>query len=130
MAVNTVSLREARLRASATRTGWRLALVQGLVSVEQVIAAAATEDGKPLRRLTLREVLASRPGCGDVQANRVVARLRVLLGVKPDELPAKRMTVAWLLDGRASGRAEAWACAVGDPTTVYAGFPFAERPQL
>lgn len=130
MAVNTVGLSEARLRAHTTRTGWRMALLQGMVGLQQVLVAAATEEGKALRRLTLRELLSSRPGCGEVQANRIVARLRMFLGVKPEDLPARKMTVAWLLDGRAAGRAEAWSCAVEGPSTVYEGFPFAERPAL
>lgn len=129
MAVNTAGLSEARRRAHTTRTGWRMALLQGFVDPRQFLTAAATEDGKALRRMTLRELLSSRPGCGEVQANRIVARLRMFLGVKPDDLPARKMTVAWLLDGRAAGRAEAFECAMAAPDTVYDGFPFGERPE-
>lgn len=117
-----------RAKSRQARTGWRHALLDGMVGVDELLAAAATVEGKPLRRLGLREVLASRPGCSQVQANRILARLRMFLNVSAEELPTKAMTVAWLLDGRAAGRSEAWAMALAGATTVYEGFPFAERP--
>lgn len=120
----TVALGAARRQ----RAEWLIGLDAGLVTPTDVVVHAATEPGRALRRLTLRQVLTSRPGWGPARAGEVLTRLRRLTGT-PDDGPA--LTVGWLVDSRSSGhRFHAWFDVMGidRDQPPWPGFPFTDPP--
>lgn len=118
--------RQALSAARLMRSEYLIALVEGLVTVEDVIEAAMADSGKPLRRISLRQLLLSQPGWGERRTNRLLSVLADRLGAA--ERP-KDMTVAWLIDPRSGGRRYlAWLDVQQAKNSVpWAGFPFAPR---
>lgn len=113
--VNSAAASARRLRAE-----WLQSITAGLVSADDLIAHAATDEGAPLRKLSLRQVILAPEGAGDVTLARRMAALAALVRV-----PA-RPTVGWLIDTRAGGRRLlAWLDGQTERTTPVTGFPFA-----
>lgn len=90
-------LNAARQAAGMLRARTLTRVAVGQITPEQVIAAAAKPNGVPLRRISVRKLLASQPGWGDTRVGRVTDHLRrALPGCPP------RPTIGWLLDPRVS----------------------------
>jgi hypothetical protein len=93
----------ARVSANRVRAEYLQSVVHGLLTVHDVLRAAAEPAGRPLLRISLVQLLAAQPGWGDVRVGGTVERLvratsRTATPVRPD-----RLDVAWLLDPRADG---------------------------
>lgn len=123
--VSPDGLAQARVAAAEVRARWRKSLLDGMVTVDDLLRFAATIEGGPLRSMRLSDVLASQADWSQARAHTAVARLRRELGV--DVAPSK-LTVRWLLDGRTSRHRE-WALVQRRPTTPFDGFPFAPEPE-
>ena len=128
-AVTVDALNSARRRAQRLRAEWLTSVHEGFMPVTDLIAYAATEDGAPLRRVRLRELLLSQERWGESRTETVLASLRAVLNLG-DDLPLRRITVGWLLDNRTSGqRFDAFLDVLGAATgagrsTPWTGFPF------
>lgn len=120
---------EAKKLAQRKRAEWLLSLSAGYITATDLITAACTDDNQALLRLTLRQVLMNQPGWGEVRVNRVLGRLRRVLGDSTTD--TRRMTVAWLVDSRAGGkRVQVWADALDNRSSLpWPGFPYAPRPE-
>lgn len=113
----------AKREAARTRSEWLISLgVEGLTTIPDLLRQATTEEGRPLRRITLRQLLLTQEGWGRARADRVLAHTTSLLGYEP----TSRLTVAWLIDARAGRRrVQALADALTERVVPWIGFPFA-----
>lgn len=115
----------AKRAAEYTRSDWLVSLSTGFTSIPDLIRRATTEEGRPLRRITLRQLLETQDGWGRARATRVLSRTTSLLGHEP----TSRLTVAWLIDARAGGRrVHALADALAERDVPWIGFPYAPLP--
>lgn len=115
----------AKFEAQRTRADWLISLESGVTSISDLIKAATTEEGRALRRITLRQLLMSQEGWGRARAERVLSHTTQILGHNP----TSRLTVAWLIDARAGGRrVHALADALKTRTEPWIGFPYAPAP--
>lgn len=90
------ALRDAR----KLRAMWSDAVERQSCSVIDVIDAATQEGGSPLRRLLLSELLTRQLG-NRRQAQAILSEVRRMTKVGP-EVANRKMSVGWVLDGRAS----------------------------
>lgn len=120
------SARAALSQARLMRAEYLIALAEGLITVQDVIDAALNDDGRPLRRISLRQLLLSQPGWGERRTTRL---LSVLAGRMGSTDRPKDMTIAWLLDPRCGGRRYlAWLdVQQAKNSAPWPGFPFAPR---
>lgn len=95
--VATISRANARL----VRAEWLIGIVNGELTPLDLLTFAATAPGRPLRRVSLFQLLTAQPGVGPVTAKVTLDQLRALLRCTT---PNPVMTVGWLLDNRTSGR--------------------------
>lgn len=120
----------ARARARRYRASALLAIADdnNRTTVNDILRHACTEKGRPLLRLTLKQLLLAQPGVGDETVTRILNHTVRVVGVAS---PPRRLTVAWLLDARAGGRRFMAFCdALADNSKQpWPGFPFMPRPQ-
>lgn len=89
------------------RADWLESLDAGLVTPMDLLKHAATPAGRPLLRLTMRQVLLSVPHTSVPAAEKVLSQLRDVTGCH--DISLGKLTVGWLLDNRAKGsRQAAW----------------------
>lgn len=116
--------RAALVDARRYRAEWLVAVAQGLTGPLDLVVQAATEEGEPLRTISLQQLLLSVPGWGHLRSAQVLRDLAGVLDV--DCAVVGRHTVGWLLDPRAGGRRVlAWLDAHQRPRAPWPGFPFA-----
>jgi hypothetical protein len=109
------------------RGEWLISVSEGVLAVAELLDYAATDEGRPLRRLRLDQVLAAQPDWSMAKARQVVARTvrRSPRQPRSRQTKPRQITVGWLVDHRSSGlRAAAFADATAE-RTVWAGFPMA-----
>lgn len=115
--------RAALSQARRYRAEHLVAVAEGLLSPLDVITQAGTENGRPLRRITLRQLLLSQPGWGQRRTDRFLSALAARLGVTS---PVEEPTIAWLIDPRAGGRRMlVWLDVTQKKNTVWRGAPLA-----
>lgn len=117
-----------RAKAQEVRAEWLIGISADILTMADLLAFAATPPGRPLRRISLFQLLTSRPGRGPATAKAVLAKLRVALRC---ETPSQAMTIGWLLDNRAGGRRFiAWGSCVevGRELTPWNNWPFVAAP--
>lgn len=115
-----------RRAASRQRAECTLRVALGEITVWDVLRDASRPGGRALLRISLRQLLLSRPKVGAVRAQEVIDRTFALLGDT-----AQRPTVQWLIDPRAQGRRIlAFLDATRDlpDGPPWPGFPFAPHP--
>lgn len=129
----TVGLDRANSALAAARryrAQWLLSLAYGATSTLELLRHAATVPGRPLTRLTLRQVLGAVPGVGMTTVRRQLQQLLAECGTG-SELP-NRVTVGWLLDTRSRGRRlVAWLATVEIDThqpAAWPGYPYTGAP--
>lgn len=123
MRLDAQALTELRADAARTRASWLASVSAGLVSPDDVVRFAASDDGRHLRRIRLVHLLESQEGWSHVRALRVLRHLALLCGSDVDKV--RDLTVSWLLDARAGGgRQVHWTMCSRDVRTPCAGFPF------
>lgn len=125
MGVDHVVALAARLKASRARAAWLAALASSMVTLDEVILVAGEVSGRPIRSLRLHQLLGAQRDWGDVRTRAVIERMGVILGAR---LERRRLTVAWLLDGRSPARFDAWTMARRGPASPWPGFPFTPSP--
>lgn len=113
----------AKREAARTRAAWLVSLgVEGNKTIPDLVRQATTEEGRPLRRITLRQLLLTQEGWGRARADRVLSLTTSLLGHEP----TSRLTVAWLIDARAGRRrVRALVDALTERDVPWIGFPYA-----
>lgn len=120
---------QARAAARRYRAEWLVAVNQELVTPLDVVTQAAEDEGRPLRRLSVRQLLAAQPGWGEARVSAAIARLRSVLA---EQTRAQgELSVGWLIDNRSNGRRFlGWldAVHVARDTPPWAGFPFTAQP--
>ncbi|MEJ7648669.1 MAG: hypothetical protein WKF57_06510 [Nakamurella sp.] len=129
-AISIASAHTALERARRSRAEWLVSLSDGMIRPLDVFAQAATLEGAPLRKLTLRQVLTNTPGIGEATVRKQLTRLSRELGIAADH-GAKSATVGWLLDNRTHGRRFiAWLGTVECDRVrpAWSGWPFAVEP--
>lgn len=115
--------RTALVDARRLRAEYLVAVATGLVTVHDVVRASATETGKPLRRISLRQLHLSSEGWGERRTARLMSALAERIG--GSETPHDK-TIAWLIDPRSGGRRYlAWIDVQRSKNSApWAGFPF------
>lgn len=93
--------RQALARARLLRGEYLVALASDLITAHDVVQAAMTDEGKPLRRISLRQLHLSSPGWGERRTKRLLSALSERLGASEK---TQDMTIAWLIDPRSGGR--------------------------
>lgn len=92
---------QASVEAHAVRADWLIGLHNGHLELDDLLTFACTDEGRPLRRLRVAQVLASQPEWTMGKAAAAVERIR---RTAPYRGKAKDVTVGWLIDGRSDGR--------------------------
>lgn len=118
-------LAAARRNANKVRAEWLVAISEGILTADDLVRAACDPDGKPLLKISLRQLVMAQPGFGPARADRILGKMHVALfgHATPTD---KVTTVAHLVDPRTVGRRYvAFRDAMCDRTTPVAGFPFA-----
>ena len=97
-------------------------------TVTDVISAACTVTGRPLLRITLRQLLLAQPGWGPDRTGKVLEQTMATLEKK--SVDPRKLTISWLLDHRAGGKRFMAFCDALYPrtSTPWAGYPFAPKP--
>jgi len=94
--------------ARALRKGWLSALEAGMVGIGDLLAAAATPEGAPLRRLALADVLYAtvrhRYPASSGYARRVSRAMLAEVLSAARRPGARGVKVAWLLSAQSDGR--------------------------
>lgn len=116
-------LNSARRAAARCRAEWLLLINDEIVSPDDLLKEAGTTTGRPLLKLSLRQILLSLPGWGRKRCDSILNHVVAVTGAKVEP---KQITVGWLLDPRAGGRRyQAWLDArqpkSGPP---WPGFPY------
>lgn len=122
------ALNAAREAAARVRGEWLLLVRDEIVGPNDVLTEAATPAGKPLLKLSVRQLLLARPGWGRKRTDAVI---RKVSSVATGSIEARQMTVGWLLDPRSGGRRfAAWLDAF-EPKAgpAWPGFPFVRKEQ-
>ena len=122
-----VKVQAALKEARDYRHTWMTAVYDGDATPQQLFAAAASPGGRPLRRITLYQVLVTQDGWGPKRANDALGRLRRFTSPRS----TRPLTVGWLIDPRSHGaRLEAWVDAMESTRsgTPWVGFPWTKRP--
>ncbi|WP_251153774.1 hypothetical protein [Cellulosimicrobium sp. Marseille-Q4280] len=117
----------ARRSANRRRAEYLSSVTTGLLSVHDVVAAAAAPDGAPLLRISLRQLLGAQPDWGKSRTEAAMTRLITVLGETRTD---RDQTIGWLVDPRVRGArllafADATQTGHGPP---WPGFPFAPSP--
>lgn len=117
----------AKAQAHRARAAALISVAEGRHTIVDVIKHAATEAGRPLLRITLRQLLLAQPGWGDERCGSALNQLTAVLGAPAAKLHRRKLTIAWLLDARAGGKRFMAFCDVIAAKTdaPWPGFPFA-----
>lgn len=127
--------RDARQHASLVRAEALLQVAGAKRTIWQVLEVAATQAGKPLLRLSLRQLLLAEPGIGVRTQEGRLKTLLDLLQVPMEQVSqhqaAAPLTVQWLIDPRVGGRRmlafiDVMGARADRPT--WRGFPFHASP--
>lgn len=116
--------------ARRTRAEMLFAVADGLFSVADVIESSAEPGNEAILRLRLVALLSAQPEVSTATAHTIVRRMLAALG-EPASTRRLDLTVAWLVDPRASGRR---VLAFNDAlhrtgrTAPWPGFPYAPAP--
>lgn len=123
------ALSEARSSADTMRAEWLIGITSEILTVPDLIEQAILDEGKPLREITLRQLLLAQPRWGRTRVRQTLSRLRSVSGT---DLPVHRLTVGWIIDQRAEHRnLLTWIDAVQTTDFLpWAGFPFAPEPEV
>lgn len=116
-----------RAQANALRAQWLVGLAGDLLTVSDLLAFAATPKGRPLRRISLWQLLTTQVGWGQARAAAALAHLRALLRCTA---PNSAMTIGWLLDNRTGGRrlVALTTALSGQDNAPWPGYPFEAQP--
>lgn len=119
--------REALATARRRRAEQLVALAEGRVTPLEVVHAAATEAGRPLRRISLKQLHLTQHGWGERRTSRLLVGLAARLGLHPDQVADKQ--ISWLIDPRAGGRRYLAWLDVQHPKASgpWTGFPYAPQ---
>lgn len=119
--------RQALVSADAQRAEHLLAVAEGTLNVEDVIEAACSESGRPLRRIGLRQLYLSQPGWGTARVN---ALLGALAKRTAHEGHLRELDIAWLIDPRQYGRRYLTLIDLRSSrrSAPWSGFPFTPAP--
>ena len=111
----------ARAQARRLRAEWLQAVTTGVVTCDDLIAHAATEQGRALRKISLRQLILSVDGAGNTTLHNRMQAMISLLGPIPDNA-----NIGWLIDSRSGGRRLlAWLDTQTPRLTPTDGFPYA-----
>lgn len=115
----------ARKTANRIRAEWLVAITTGAATVDDLLRAAAEPDGKPLLRISLRQLLLAQPGVGTQGAKKLLRKTHVAAFGHDESKWTALRTVANLLDTRAEGsRYLSLRDALATRRTPSRGFPF------
>lgn len=120
-------LARARLDADTMRAEWLIGITSEILTIPDLIEHSLGEDGAPLRKITLRQLLLAQPRWGRKRVKEVLERVRSTLGTNIRE---REMTVGWLTDVRYDGKnmlawIDAFTPRSGAP---WVGFPLSPPP--
>ena len=120
---------EARANANLTRARllFSIAETSNEINAVDALRAAIGPEGKPILRISIRDILLAQPGWGEERTARTLRH--ILEALQIPEPKARKMTIAWLLDRRAGGRRfMAFADALRTKDLPWTGFPHTARP--
>ncbi len=121
----------AKRSADHVRAHALLSIADGRMTVWDVLREASTPAGRPLLRLSLRQILLAQPGVGVRTAQGTLTALGQLAGSHTTTQSQADLTVQWLIDPRAHGRRMLAFLDVMDSrtgTAPWRGFPLAPPP--
>jgi hypothetical protein len=117
----------ARTVAIHERARQLIAVTEETKTIHEVIRNAATPHGRPLLRITLRQLLLAQPGWGEQKTTGALNKMARVIGQPAPTL--RKLTIAWLLDPRAGGRRFMAFCDIfsAKSASPWPGFPFAPK---
>ena len=124
-------MQTARLRASATRSGFMMSLAGGDITMDDVLDSYP--DVPELGKIRLVDLLAAQPGVSYQRARRIIVRFRRFANRRfpgaYKKVPEKP-TISYLRHSQAGpAMARAWKMSMGNYTHVpWAGFPWTSEP--
>lgn len=102
------------------------AVTIGAARAVDVITAAQSSAGVPLRQIKLRQLVLAQPSVGKKKAD---AFLSAVAGTLEAPVGIDDKTIGWLIDSRAGGRRIlSWLDAATTSATPWPGFPFSPSP--
>lgn len=128
---------EERRAANAMRGELLQLIAEDALTPWEALVAAATSGERALMRLTLEQLITASNGVGQARARQMVHQVLSILGTTEAGVAGGRVTLAYLLDEKASGRRllavlDAFishglinAC---EDLTTWPGFPFTPVP--
>lgn len=112
--------------ARSMRARHLLRVTLGEQKVLDLMEAARSADGVPLRQIKLRQLVLAQPGVGHQKAGAFLSAVAAILEERAD---IGSQTVGWLIDPRAGGRRLlCWLDASARHDTPWPGFPFTPDP--
>lgn len=88
--------------ARRRRAEWLIGIAEGVLTVDDLFTEMSQPDSRDLSKLTLRQVLLAVPGASRSDTDRKLTIMRRTLGL--EQLPPRKMTLAWLFDPRCNNR--------------------------
>lgn len=121
----------AKRSADRFRAHALVSVARGQMTVWDVLREAALPTGRPLLRLSLRQLLLAQPGVGVKTVQSYLSTLDHLVGCASATESQAGLTVQWLLDPRVHGRRllallDVMGQRTGTPP--WRGFPLAPPP--
>lgn len=116
-----------RTQANSLRAEWLFGVASDYLTVMDLLAHATTAAGRPLRRISLFQLLTAQVGYGSATANLTLDRLRSNLRCTTSNT---EMTIGWLLDNRTAGRRLRALTVALRPSErePWPGWPFTPQP--
>lgn len=127
-------LARSREAAARHRGEWLTLIADGVSTIDQLFTEAAAPDGRPLLKLSLRQVLLAQPGWGRNRTRAVLEKILSVAGGRVGHVQSANVghvqpTVSWLLDSRSGGRRVAALLDALEPKkgAPWPGFPFSPQ---
>lgn len=83
------------------RAEWSLSVTNGIVTVHDLLRQARTVEGKPLRKISLWQLLAAAPDATNTQVDDLLTQFAALAGIAGQ---GRKMRVSSLVDEHSSGK--------------------------
>lgn len=112
--------------ARGAKHAYLLAVQNEQITVHDVVLAALSAEGRPLRRIKLKQLLLAHKDFSEQRAYRLLTALAESLELQDFGEVVRSADIGWLIDARTGGkRLMAWQDLLSSREVTCPGFPFA-----